>query len=348
MWGVGRGANFPTPHSPLPTPHAPPSTNKLMNSNTFIHGLSRVLNCPKVHVAVTGLVTTWFVIRYVTADLPPTQRASLWVAFIGAVAVQLREIINAWTEEDVAAVAGKGGDLNVGSGEVWVGSEASNAHDRSPDSQPPTPHTTPPTSPTRSSDMPARTKFPLVLIAFTLIALFATGCQTPPELATYREGLHQVDGPLYRAHLLLLDDAVKANLPHGCRSAGREAGGRGGRGAVSAVQGDTGRGHYADNQSLSCHLIGLAHMDVALTACQAAKIAAALRRGSMDAIRIADAIDPAGRTHFYIEVSDMGQFANDWNQLKTLIRQKDDALDRQAAADRRFAEAGCRGRTAAT
>ena len=27
----------------------------------------------------------------------------------------------------------------------------------------------------------------------------------------------------------------------------------------------------------------------------------------------------------------MGQFANDWNQLKTMIRQKDDAIDRQSA-----------------
>ena len=27
----------------------------------------------------------------------------------------------------------------------------------------------------------------------------------------------------------------------------------------------------------------------------------------------------------------MGQFAKDWDQLKTIIRQKDDALDRQAA-----------------
>ena len=38
-----------------------------------------------------------------------------------------------------------------------------------------------------------------------------------------------------------------------------------------------------------------------------------------------------GQTHFFIEVSDMGQFAKDWDQLKTLIRQKDDAIDRQAA-----------------
>jgi len=43
--------------------------------------------------------------------------------------------------------------------------------------------------------------------------MFTTfGCQTPSELSAYREGLHAVDEPLYQAHLLLLDDAVKANL----------------------------------------------------------------------------------------------------------------------------------------
>jgi hypothetical protein len=59
--------------------------------------------------------------------------------------------------------------------------------------------------------MPIRTKLPLLLIAFATIALVA-GCQTCPELAIYREGLHGVDEPLYQAHLLLLDDAVKAGL----------------------------------------------------------------------------------------------------------------------------------------
>ena len=72
-------------------------------------------------------------------------------------------------------------------------------------------------------------------------------------------------------------------------------------------------------------------MPVTLTERQAAAIAAAQRRGAIDSFRIADAIDPAGKKHFLIEVSDMGQFAKDWEQLKTLIRQKDDAIDKQAA-----------------
>ena len=59
--------------------------------------------------------------------------------------------------------------------------------------------------------MPPRTKLPLVLLAFTTITLLA-GCQSCPQLAIYREGLHQIDEPLYQAHLLLIDDAVKAGI----------------------------------------------------------------------------------------------------------------------------------------
>ena len=87
---------------------------------SFINGLSRVLNCPRVHVTAAGLVTTWFAVRYAAGDLPPTQRAALWVAFIGAVAVQLREIINAWTEVDVASGGQNVGEWSVGSWERGI------------------------------------------------------------------------------------------------------------------------------------------------------------------------------------------------------------------------------------
>lgn len=60
--------------------------------------------------------------------------------------------------------------------------------------------------------MPPRTTLPSILIASALIAIFAAGCQTSPELTAYREGLHQIDEPLYQAHLLLLNDAVNANI----------------------------------------------------------------------------------------------------------------------------------------
>ncbi|HZL37921.1 MAG TPA: hypothetical protein VFC78_21570 [Tepidisphaeraceae bacterium] len=188
-----------------------------MPANTFLQGLSRVLNCPKVHVAVSGLITTWFAVRYAADGLPPTQRASLWVAFIGAVTVQLREIINAWTEEDVAFAANRSSQRSP----VAHTTPLSGSSEPSPvQSQLPWLSTAPvvstfstPIVSTRSPLMPARTKLPLILIAFALITLLAaSGCQTCPELAIYRDGLHQVDEPLYEAHLLLLDDAVKANL----------------------------------------------------------------------------------------------------------------------------------------
>ena len=72
-------------------------------------------------------------------------------------------------------------------------------------------------------------------------------------------------------------------------------------------------------------------MPITITANQARRIAQALRRGGIDSLRIADALDIRGRTHFLIEVSDMGQFAQDWNALKQIIKQKDDALDKASA-----------------
>ena len=72
-------------------------------------------------------------------------------------------------------------------------------------------------------------------------------------------------------------------------------------------------------------------MPLTLTDRQAARIATALRQGALDSFRIADALDAGHRTHILIEVSDMGQFAKDWDTLKKLIKDKDDALDRQAA-----------------
>ncbi len=59
--------------------------------------------------------------------------------------------------------------------------------------------------------MPPRTKLPL-LLAILLPLLVLPACQTCPDLAVYREGLHAVDEPLYQAHLLVMDDAVKAGI----------------------------------------------------------------------------------------------------------------------------------------
>lgn len=181
-----------------------------MHSDTFIQGIGRVLNCSKVQVAAAGLTSTWLAVHYAVANLPPTQRSALWVAFIGAVTVQLREIINAWSAEDVARVAG---------GTIAAPAPASSPPNPVNDvtsvvaSVPATASSDSIEISTRSSDMPSRTKLPMILMGSALIAILgAAGCQTPTELATYREGLHQVDEPLYQAHLLLMNDAVTANI----------------------------------------------------------------------------------------------------------------------------------------
>ena len=192
----------------------------------FLQGLQRILNCSKVQVAATGLASTWLAVHYAAADLPPTQRSAMWIAFVGAVAVQLREIINAWTEEDVEAIRHEGTQAQRHEGSQSRISTPSNSFasssptDDLPSSTPSVPlclrssvpsQTSSPSTVSRNPSMPPRTKLPLILLAFSTIALLG-GCQTCPELAIYREGLHRIDEPLYQAHLLLMDDAVKAGI----------------------------------------------------------------------------------------------------------------------------------------
>jgi hypothetical protein len=186
----------------------------------FLQGIQRILNCAKVQVAATGLASTWLAVHYAAADLPPTQRSALWIAFIGAVAVQLREIINAWTEEDVTRISAQAAQLqnNEARGTKGPGDEGTKGAARA--SSAPYPSSLSPSVPSslihspispRSTTMPPRTKLPLILLAFTTITMLV-GCQTCPELAVYRDGLHQIDEPLYQAHLLLMNDAVKAGI----------------------------------------------------------------------------------------------------------------------------------------
>src|SRR5436305_12359522 len=141
---------------------------------TFLEGLQRILNCAKAQAAATGLASTWLAVRYAAADLPPTQRAALWVAFIGAVAVTLREVINAWTEEDVARLS-----QPVGSASADVGSAAPSTSakaDPTPiNAQPTTINPQPTANNPQRTTLPMRTKLPLILIVFTTIA-FLSGC----------------------------------------------------------------------------------------------------------------------------------------------------------------------------
>jgi hypothetical protein len=182
-----------------------------------LFGLKRVVNCPKVQVAAAGLISAWFAVHYAAAGLDPQQRTILWSTFIGAVGLVLREVINAWTEEDVAAIHAQSQPpvvhfLPRPPGPTDYADNVAQARPLN-DTIPSPQH-----SSARSSSMPARTKLPILMLFVSMLAC-AAGCQqvqqalqTPVELVTYREGLHAVDEPLYQAHLLLIEDAVKAGI----------------------------------------------------------------------------------------------------------------------------------------
>jgi hypothetical protein len=76
-----------------------------MNStgSTFLTGLNRVISSAKVQTAISTLVPAYFAIRYAAADLGPNQKAALWIAFLAAFSVLVREILAGWSAEDVAA-----------------------------------------------------------------------------------------------------------------------------------------------------------------------------------------------------------------------------------------------------
>lgn len=78
------------------------SSEEKENTASIFAGLLRVLGSAKVATAVGALTTSYFAIRSATGDLPPTQKAALWIAFQAGVSWAVREIIVAWREEDVA------------------------------------------------------------------------------------------------------------------------------------------------------------------------------------------------------------------------------------------------------
>lgn len=199
----------------------------------FLLGLKRVLNCSKVQLATTALTAAWLAVRYATVDLGPNQRSALWIAFIAAVTVELREIINAWTEEDVARI--QGGTQTDSPAVPATSNATASAKGKltsapvggsTPAASSPASSVASPASPVhvisnseRNWTMPPRTKLPGLLLALGLLAMGTSACQqvqqalnTPAELVSYREGLHAVDEPLYRAHQLLVADAVKAGI----------------------------------------------------------------------------------------------------------------------------------------
>lgn len=68
-------------------------------------GLRRVVNSGKVQVSAYALGAAWFAIKFGITDLTPDQKSKVWMTFIAAVGVIVREIINAWGVEDAAKAA---------------------------------------------------------------------------------------------------------------------------------------------------------------------------------------------------------------------------------------------------
>lgn len=75
-----------------------------MISQTFIQGLRRLLNSSHVQASVAGLSAAFATAYFAAPGLPPAGKAALWISFMAAAGVVLRETINAITEENVASI----------------------------------------------------------------------------------------------------------------------------------------------------------------------------------------------------------------------------------------------------
>lgn len=73
----------------------------------ILAGVNRVLSCPKLMLTLSSVIAGFFAIRSAGANLGDDAKLKLWMTFIAAVALLLREVINAWTEQDVAAISNR-------------------------------------------------------------------------------------------------------------------------------------------------------------------------------------------------------------------------------------------------
>lgn len=71
--------------------------------SSILTGFRRVINSAKIQASTATCAGMWVAAHYAAIDLPPTQRASLWIAFLAAVTMLFRECVNAWGTEDAAA-----------------------------------------------------------------------------------------------------------------------------------------------------------------------------------------------------------------------------------------------------
>jgi len=70
----------------------------------ILAGINRILSCRKLQTCVAAVLSGYFAIKHASAGMSDDARVGLWVGFLGAAAILFREVINAWTEQDVAAI----------------------------------------------------------------------------------------------------------------------------------------------------------------------------------------------------------------------------------------------------
>jgi hypothetical protein len=71
-------------------------------ASTILTGLNRVLSSAKVHTAAATCAGMWVAAHYASQAIEPSQRAWLWISFLGACVVVVREVIAGWAAEDAA------------------------------------------------------------------------------------------------------------------------------------------------------------------------------------------------------------------------------------------------------
>jgi hypothetical protein len=105
-----------------------------MARHDYLTGVRRVLNSAKVQFTAVGGAAAYVAARFAAPTIPPDQRAWLWLGFLGALAVMVREVVNAWAAEDVAAKS----QAAPPAVQVNTGSDAANVQQATPPPSPPT------------------------------------------------------------------------------------------------------------------------------------------------------------------------------------------------------------------
>jgi len=70
----------------------------------ILAGINRILSCPKLQASTAAVLSGYFAIRHASAGMSDNAKVELWTGFMAAATVLYREVINAWTEQDVAAI----------------------------------------------------------------------------------------------------------------------------------------------------------------------------------------------------------------------------------------------------